>query len=163
MASGNENAMFEGMENGSHIARPRLRRGPHPAQPKQGPRRRHVRSRPQLLDRRELDGRTNAAKIFDRWAVAIENDLGGHDHLSSIEHALKEAFVGAYIILNNLNTRMLLGQQIDFAEHAAAVSAMTKVASRLGVKRIARDVSVPSLHTYLAQRRNDDAINSEAE
>ena len=58
---------------------------------------------------------------------------------------------------------MLLGQQIDFAEHAAAVSAMTKVASRLGVKRIARDVSVPSLHTYLAQRRNDDAINNEAE
>jgi hypothetical protein len=146
------------MQNGAPIARPRLRQGPHPASPKQGARRRHVRSRPQLLDRSQLDGRTNAAKIFDRWVDRIETDLGGRDHLSSIEHALKEAFVGAYVILNNLNTRLLLGQQIDFSEHAQAVSAMVKVASRLGVKRIARDVTVPTLNQYLAQRRSDDDV-----
>jgi hypothetical protein len=141
------------MENGSHKA---LRR-PRVEVAKPAKRRSHRATAPQLLDRRQLDGRTNAAKIFDRWVDRIETDLGGRDHLSSIEHALKEAFVGAYVILNNLNTRLLLGQQIDFSEHAQAVSAMVKVATRLGVKRIARDVTVPTLNQYLAQRH--DTIN----
>jgi hypothetical protein len=145
------------METGSHKA---LRR-PRVEVAKPTKRRSHRATAPQLLDRRVLDGRTNAAKIYDGQVTAIEHDLGGPDRLSSIEHNLVEAFVGSYVVMNNLNTRMLLGQQIDFSEHAQAVSAMVKVASRLGIKRIARDVTVPTLNQYLALR-HDSTVGVEA-
>ena len=98
------------------------------------------RPRPQLLTRDELDGRTNAAKYFDRLVSDIEADLAGRDQLSTIEHALVEAFAGACVSLQNLNTRLALGQQIDLSQHAQCVSAMVRVASRLGLQRRAKTV-----------------------
>ena len=97
-------------------------------------------TRPQLLTRNLLDGRTNAAKIFDRLVTDIESDLGGHGQLSTIEVALIEAFAGAAVTLNNLNTRLALGQEIDLSQHAQAVSAMVRVATRLGLQRRAKTV-----------------------
>src|SRR5215470_17239520 len=84
-------------------------------------RRAHRARRPQLLTRDQLDGRTNAAKVFDRLVVDIEGDLGGHDQLSTIERALVEAFAGAAVTLQHLNTKLALGEGIDFAEHASTV------------------------------------------
>jgi hypothetical protein len=119
--------------------------------------RRHVRARPQLLTRNELDGRSNAAKTFDRLVSEIETDLGGRDQLSAIERTLIEAYAGAYVSLCNLSMRLALGEQIDLSEHSAAVGAMVRVASRLGLQRRARDVtSPPSVAEYL------EHINGEA-
>ena len=74
--------------------------------------------------------------------VDIEADLGGRDRLSTIERALVEAFAGAAITLQNLNTRLALGQEIDLSQHAQACSAMVRVASRLGLQRRAKDVGL---------------------
>jgi hypothetical protein len=115
------------------------------------------RIRPQLLTRAELDGRTNAARYFDRLVGAIEADLGGHDQLSTMEVELIEAFAGAAIKMNNLNTRLVLGQAIDLSEHAQAVSAMVRVASRLGLQRRVKDVG-PTLGDLL---RDDLAAQRE--
>ena len=90
----------------------------------------HRSTRQRLLTRNQLDGRTSAAKLFDRLVAAIEVDLGGHDQLSTIERALVEAFAGAAVTLHHLNTRLALG----------AVSAMVRVASRLGLQRRQKDV-----------------------
>lgn len=111
-------------------------------------RRKRYQPKPQLLTRDALDGRTNAAKVFDRLVADIEADLGGHDRLSTIELALIEGFAGAALTLHNLNTRLALGEKIDLAEHATAVSAMVRVASRLGLQRRPRDVT-PTLSDYL--------------
>jgi hypothetical protein len=97
-------------------------------------------TRPQLLSRDQLDGRTNAAKVFDRIVSGIVADLGGADQLSTIEMELIEAFAGAAVTLNNLNTRLALGQEIDLGQHAQAVTAMVRVATRLGLQRRAKDV-----------------------
>jgi hypothetical protein len=40
------------------------------------PRRRHTRTRPQLLSRQELDRRLNSVSAFDRLASQITADLG---------------------------------------------------------------------------------------
>jgi hypothetical protein len=56
--------------------------------------------------------------------------------------------------MNDLNTRLLLGQQIDLGEHAAAISAMVRVASRIGVLRRARLVT-PHLADYLEARATE--------
>jgi hypothetical protein len=119
--------------------------------PAKQPRRRR-RARSPLLTRGQLDGRTAAAKVFDRLVVDIENDLGGHDALSTIERALVEGFAGACVTLQHLNTQLALGQTIDLAQHAQAVSAMVRVASRLGLQRRTRDVT-PTLADYLQQQQ----------
>jgi len=112
--------------------------------------RQHKATRPQLLTRAELDGRTNAAKAFDRLVRDIEVDLGGPDQLSTIERALVEAFAGAAVTLQHLNTRLALGQEIDLGQYAQVVSAMVRVASRLGLRRRARDLT-PSLSDLLRE------------
>jgi hypothetical protein len=118
--------------------------GPAPVKP----RRRHRRTKPQLLTRSAIDGRSNAAKLFDGLVSAIAADLGGRDQLSAIELALVEAFAGAAVTLDNLNSRLLLGQQINLSEQAQAVSALVRVASRLGLSRRAKDVG-PTLGDIL--------------
>jgi hypothetical protein len=107
------------------------------------------RTRPQLLTRAELDGRTNAAKAIDRLVGNIEADLGGHDELSAIEVELVEAFAGSAVAMRNLNTRLALGEQIDLGEHSQAISTMLRVASRLGLQRRAKDISGPTLGDLL--------------
>jgi hypothetical protein len=92
-----------------------------------------------LLTRDALDGRTKAAQRFDAVAAA-----SGEDRLSAIEKHLVEAFAGVSIHLGDLHARLLLGEKIDICEHATAVSTMVRIAQRVGVRRIVRDVS-PSL------------------
>ena len=93
-----------------------------------------------LLTRSQLDGRTQAARLFDKLVREIESDLGGADRLSTIERTLIEAYVGAAITLASLNTKLALGQPIDLSQHAQTISAMVRVASRLGLQRRAREV-----------------------
>src|SRR5262245_8967133 len=71
-------------------------------------RRSHKAIQPQLLTCREPDGRTSAAKAFDRLVADIESDLGGSDRLSAIERALVEGFAGAAVTLQHLNTQLAL-------------------------------------------------------
>jgi hypothetical protein len=94
-----------------------------------------------MLTRDELDGRTNAAKLYDRIVIEVERDLGGAESLSAIERSLVQAFAGSTITMHNLNTRLLLGEDIDFMQHCASVSAMVRVASRLGLQRRAKQIS----------------------
>jgi hypothetical protein len=117
-------------------------------------------TRPQLLMRSSLDGRTNAARYFDKLAADIEADLGGRDRLSAIERALVEAFCGAAVTMFALNTKLALGQPIDLSQHAQCVGAMVRVASRLGVSRRAKDVG-PSLNQYLESLVEDEADEAE--
>ena len=63
--------------------------------------------------RRELDGRTSAAKAFDRLVADI--DLGGSDRLSAIERSLVEGLAGAAVTWQHLNTQLALGQPIDLS------------------------------------------------
>jgi hypothetical protein len=126
------------------------------------PKRRRIAVKPQLLCRQNLDGRTNAAKFFDRLASAIAADLGGRDQLSTIERSLIEAFCGAAVVLNDLNTRLALCERIDLGEHAQCVNCLVKLATRLGLQRRARDVTpAPTLTQYLQQRRHSTSEAAE--
>ena len=104
-----------------------------------------------LISREDLDGRTSAAKKFDTLVAGMEGELGGADQLTTIERALIHAFAGAAVHIEHLNVRLLLGQPIDLAEHAQAISSLVRIAARLGTKRRARDVT-PSLRDYIEGR-----------
>jgi hypothetical protein len=118
----------------------------------------------QVLTRAELDGRSHAGKLFNQIVRDIEIDLGGHDQLSTVELQLVEAFAGAAVRLSDLNARALIGQtqRVDLSEYANAVGAMVRVATRLGTRRRAKDVTVPSLRQYLHQREVHEQHDDEA-
>ena len=123
------------------------------------------RKKHRLLTRDQLDGRTNAAKVFDRLVTNIEADLGGSDQCSTIERALVEAFAGAYVSLANLNTRLALGEPIDLSQHAQCVGAMVRVASRLGLQRRAKEVGggLGDLMREAARLTSDDGGSEEGQ
>jgi hypothetical protein len=114
-----------------------------------------------LLTRNQLDKRSSAAAQFDAIAKSIAEDLGGEGHLSTIERHLVEAFAGVAIHVGHLNALLALGQQIDVIEHSQAISTMVRVASRIGIKRVLRDVT-PEFQNYV-KSYNDDETEQENE
>jgi hypothetical protein len=113
-------------------------------------------TKPQLLTRDQLDGRTNAAKVFDKLVADIEADLAGHDQLTAIERALVEGFAGSYVSLCHLNAQLALGQPVDLSQHSSVVGALCRVASRLGIQRRAKEVGPSSLNRYLETLAEDE-------
>jgi hypothetical protein len=107
----------------------------------------------QLLTRESLDGRTKARRRFDAIAEGIAEDLGGEDQLSTVQRHLVEAFAGAAVHVHDLNARLLLGEEVDITAHASAISTMVRIASRIGIHRVARDVTPPSVEAYLAHKQ----------
>jgi hypothetical protein len=117
----------------------------------------HKANKPQLLTRDRLDGRRNAVATFDKHAREIQRDLGGADQLSAIQLSLIEAFVGESLVMQTMNAQIMLGQSVDLGLHALVAGAMCRLATRLGVKRQARDVTPPSLAAYLASKEEVEA------
>ena len=116
--------------------------------------------RNRLLNRESLDGRLIVAKVYDRLVDQIHSDLGGRDQLTAIELSLVEAFAGATVVTDHLNTRILTGAEIDnisVAMHAQAISAMVRVASRLGLQRRAKPVMTLDQHLALRAQNGENA------
>jgi hypothetical protein len=113
--------------------------------------RKHRRTKPQLSLRNQLK-RNRAIEFMDSLIAEIEKDLGGHDQLSAIERSLVEGYGSSALLLQNLTYRLARGEDISIAEHATTCSAMVRIASRLGLKRVAKDINAtPDLQSYLAQ------------
>jgi hypothetical protein len=109
--------------------------------------------RPRSVRRLPWDDRAHTTEAGDvaarpRQAMSKPLPIGSETYLSTIERALVEAFAGAAITLHHLNTQFALGEKIDLSQHAVAVSAMVRVASRLGLQRRAKDVG-PTLGDLL--------------
>lgn len=133
------------------VRRPRtFSLSPAPSAPGHG----QVRDEARLLTRQNLDGRTKARKQFDAIANGIARDLGGEDQLSTVQKHLVEAFAGAAIHVHDKNARLLLGEEVDIVEHCQAISTLVRVAQRIGLRRVARNVT-PDLSGYLSRRAVD--------
>jgi hypothetical protein len=108
----------------------------------------HKANKPQLITRDRLDGRRNAVATFDKHAREIQTDLGGPDQLSAIQLALVEAFVGESLVMQTMNAKIMLGEEVDLGLHALVAGALCRLASRLGVSRRAKDIT-PTLSDLL--------------
>jgi hypothetical protein len=105
-------------------------------------------TKPRPLTREALDSRTTAAKMWDSLAASIIADAGGESEISTVQRTLINAFCGVAIRLNDLNTKGLLGQPVDLSELSLVASTLTRLASRIGVARVSKDVT-PSLAQYI--------------
>ncbi len=98
-----------------------------------------------------MDGRTNAAKVFDALVDGIvESDLGGRNAISNIEFGLVEGYVEGKVLLGNLIARQGLGEKVNVSEYASIVSTMVRCASRLGLSRRQKNITPPTVEEYLA-------------
>ena len=106
--------------------------------------------KPRPLDRSQLDGRTTAAKLFDKMVADILAELGGSDQIGTIEMGYIEGYVGMRLGVSGFNARLVSGEQINWAEFCGTLSTMIRAAERLRPWRRSKDVT-PSLSDYLKQ------------
>ena len=65
--------------------------------------------------------------------------------------------MGESLVMQTMNAQIMLGQEVDLGLHALVSGALCRLATRLGVKRVARDVTPPSLAAYLASKEEVEA------
>jgi hypothetical protein len=115
----------------------------------------HAHAKPRPFTREQLDQRTVAFKVFENLVANVIQDAGGESEISAVMRELIEAFAGVAIRVRDLNTRGLAGQPVDLSELSLAASTLTRLASRIGTRRVPREV--PDLQQYLAQLKPQDA------
>jgi hypothetical protein len=97
----------------------------------------------------DVDGRSVIARRFRDIANAVLADQSGADQCSEARRQLIRRFAAAAVLAERLESRLANGEQIDIAEHATLSSTLVRLAQRIGIDRVPRDVT-PSLSEYIA-------------
>jgi hypothetical protein len=108
----------------------------------------------------DVDGRTLIARRYRDIVAAILVDQGGEERCSESRKQLVRRFAAAACIAEQMEAQLANGAEIDINEHALLVSTMVRVSNKIGVDRIAKDVT--TLDQYLAQRRANGSATAEA-
>ena len=102
-----------------------------------------------------VDGRTLVARRFRDVTTAIASDQGGLDQLSEARLQLVRRFAACAVLAEEMESRLARGEAIDVSQHSGLCSVLTRLASRIGLDRVARDVL--SLDQYLIAPPQDAA------
>jgi hypothetical protein len=92
-----------------------------------------------------IDGRSVIARRYRDICSAIAADQGGLDQLSEARLQLIRRFAACCVLSEDMESRLVRGGQIDITEYVQLTSTMVRVAQRIGLDRVPRDVSSPSL------------------
>jgi hypothetical protein len=87
-----------------------------------------------------IDGRSVTARRYKDIASAILTDQGGIDRCSESRQQLIRRFAAAAVLAERLEGRLANGEDIDIEEHAKLSSTLVKLAQRIGLDRVAKDV-----------------------
>jgi hypothetical protein len=102
------------------------------------------------------------ARRFKDITSAVLTDQGGANQCSESRLQLVRRFAAAAVLAEQLEARLANGEQIDIAQHGLLCSTLVRIAQRIGINRVARDVS-PTLADILREdwkrerRENEDA------
>jgi hypothetical protein len=99
----------------------------------------------------DTDGRLRIARRFRDIANFILVDQGGIEQCSESRKQLIRRFAAAAVLAEQLESKLARGEEIDVAAHALLCSTLTRLASRIGIDRIPKEVL--SLDQYLDQPR----------
>jgi hypothetical protein len=99
-----------------------------------------------------VDQRSSIARRYrDLMAEAIA-DSGGVDECSQARLQLIRRLAALSVQLEQLEAKLADGADIDIAEYTSLTSTLVRVVSRLGINRVPRDVTPPSVAEYLAHK-----------
>jgi hypothetical protein len=96
----------------------------------------------------DVDGRSLIARRYKDITAAILSDQGGAACCSESRVQLIRRFAAAAVLAERLESRLANGESVDIQEHATLSSTLVRLASRIGIDRVPRDVT-PSLAEYL--------------
>jgi hypothetical protein len=103
----------------------------------------------------DVDGRSIVARRYRDVAGAILTDQGGEDRCSESRKQLIRRFAAAAVLAEQMESRLANGEKIDITEHALLCSTLARLASRIGIDRVPRDVT-PSLAEHLTRYAQED-------
>jgi len=106
-----------------------------------------------------IDGRSAVARRYRDISGAIIIDQGGIDRCSESRLQLIRRFAAAAVLAEQLEGRLANGEQVDINEHATLSSTLVRLAAKIGIDRVPKDVT-PSLHELL-QAEADGAPDTE--
>jgi hypothetical protein len=97
-----------------------------------------------------LDGRSSSARRFRDLVNAFVVDQGGLDRCSEIKLGLLRRLAAVVVQAEQLEARMVNGEQVDISQLCTLASTTVRISSRLGLERVSRDVT-PSLADILRE------------
>jgi hypothetical protein len=100
-----------------------------------------------------IDQRSAIARRFRDVIAAIASDLGGAANTTETKLHLVRRFAALVVQAEAMEARLAEGEQIDVNAHAHISSTLVRLAARIGLKRVAKDIT-PTLSEIL---RDDEA------
>jgi hypothetical protein len=98
-----------------------------------------------------IDGRSLIARRYRDVCTAIASDQGGPDQLSEARIQLIRRYAACCVLAEEMESRLVRGEQIDITEYVQLTSTMVRIALRIGLDRVPRDISSPSLADILRE------------
>jgi hypothetical protein len=89
----------------------------------------------------DIDGRSCIARRYRDVVSAILIDQGGADRCPESRTQLIRRFAAAAVLAEQLEARLANGEAIDIAEHATLSSTLVRLAQRIGIDRVAGDIT----------------------
>ena len=109
-----------------------------------------------------VDQRLAIARRYRDLVAQIAIDQGGADRCSEIRMQLIRRFASGAVLAEELEARLARGEAVDIAEHALLSSTLVRLAQRIGINRVAKDLT-PSLGDYLRSSPPPDFDSESAE
>jgi hypothetical protein len=107
-----------------------------------------------------VDGRSLIARRYRDIASAILLDQGGIDQCSEQRQQLIRRFAACSVISEQAEAALARGEKIDISEHSLLCSTLTRLAQRIGIDRIAKNI--PSVSDYIASLQHKQAAEEDA-
>jgi hypothetical protein len=99
-----------------------------------------------------VDGRTAAARRYRDLCMSLADDLGGASTLTEAQSALVRQAAAMIVQSEKLQGEVLRGEVVDSEQLVRLANAATRILSRLGLKRAARDTT-PTIADIAARHR----------
>jgi hypothetical protein len=88
-----------------------------------------------------VDGRSTIARRYRDISCAILADSAGAEQCSETRLQLIRRFAAAAVLAEQMEATLANGGEIDIAEHCQLSSTMVRLATRLGIERVPKDIS----------------------
>jgi hypothetical protein len=85
------------------------------------------------------------------------SDSGGLDQLSEVKLGLLRRLAAVTVQAEQLEASLMNGAQVDIATLCTLASTCMRLSTRLGIERVPRDVTAPTLDQYLRQTNTAEA------
>ena len=99
----------------------------------------------------QVDGRGPIARRYRDILGAVVADQGGQDQCSEVILQLARRFAALSVQAEAMEATLARGEVISLTDHASIASTLTRLSTRLGIGRKAKEI-VPTLEGYLAKK-----------